>query len=267
MADSNKVSVTKNYRLFGTSPKNRPLDMAKHKKLLESMKLYGFLPEFPIVCYRDEHKHLIAKDGQHRLMIAETLKLPVYWREQSIDWDVALVNGTPRPWVLRDFAANYAARGLTAYQDGLDFADSHGIPIGIAFALLAGCTGFTNIRPEFADGTYKVKDRDWADRVAATYSPVVKIDRRVRVEAFIAACMAACRVDGFEPSRFVHNAQRCREKLGSYSTRDAYLEMMETIYNFGRKSGIPLKFAALQAMRDRNPANGKAATNGKAKKV
>lgn len=66
--------------------------------------------------------------------------------------------------------------------------------------------------------------------------------------------MAACRVDGFEVERFIRGAERCREKLVAYSTRDANLEMMEEVYNFGRttKNLVPLKHLAIQAMRERS---------------
>ena len=50
----------------------------------------------------------------------------------------------------------------------------------------------------------------------------------------------------------LQNADRCREKLIAYSTRDAYLEMLESIYNFGRSKMLGLKVAALMAMRERN---------------
>ena len=45
-----KIMASKNYRLMQRhSGENRPVDLKKHKKLVESMKLYGFLPCFPIV--------------------------------------------------------------------------------------------------------------------------------------------------------------------------------------------------------------------------
>ena len=37
--------------------------------------------------------------------------------------------------------------------------------------------------------------------------------------------------------------------------RDAYLTMLEHIYNFGHSKKLPMKFAAEAAMAKRNPAN------------
>lgn len=248
-----KISTTKNYRLFQRhSSENRPTDMKKHKRLLESMKLYSFLPEFPIVVMRDDAGNMIVKDGQHRLMIAETLGLPVHYVEAETDFDVAIVNSAGKPWVLRDYAQKFAANGLDDYAEGLRFADQHGLPVGTAFSLLAGTTTFTNCQDAFTKGDWRIKDLDWANAVAAVYAPLVKMNAAVRNARFIEACMGACRVKEFKPARLVANAERCREKLQAYSTREAYLDMLEAIYNFGRKELLGLKAAANMAMRSRN---------------
>lgn len=255
---SRKIQATKNYSMFTRHEgENRPFDLSKHRRLLDSMKFYGFLQEFPIVCVRDKKGNLVVKDGQHRLAIAQSLGLTVFWVEASKDWDVAVVNSTAKPWVLRDYAEKHAANGLTGYRDGLEFADLHHLPIGVAFALLAGTTNATPIMEAFVNGTFKVKDRDWADQVAATYGPMVGLSAEIRSARFMEACMACCRVDGFDPERLIACAHRCREKLVSFSTRDAYLDMLEEVYNFGRKQLVGLKSAALMAMRERNPANGR----------
>lgn len=246
-----KVQATKNYRMFGRSDENRPLDLRKHKKLFDSLKLYGFLPSFPIVCFRDSKGQWIVKDGQHRLAIAESLGLTVYWIEETTDFDVAVINGTPKTWALRDFAQKWAANGKADYQAGLDFADQHHLPVGIAFSLLGGTTSLGNIQPAFGDGTFRIKDRKWADSVAGIYSPLVDFSAALKSARFIEACMAVCRVDDFDPKRLLANAERCREKLVSYSTRDAYLDMLETVYNFGRKQLVGLKSQAVMALRDR----------------
>lgn len=65
--------------------------------------------------------------------------------------------------------------------------------------------------------------------------------------------MSVCRVPDFDAGRLLQCAARCRERLVSYSTRDAYLGMLEEVYNFGRKQLFGLKSAAVMAMRDRFP--------------
>lgn len=73
------------------------------------------------------------------------------------------------------------------------------------------------------------------------------------------ACMYAARIPGFDVGRLLSTAEHCVDKLRPYSTRDAYLVMLEEVYNFQKKTRVPVKFAAEEAMRERNaaPKNGK----------
>ncbi len=255
---SKKIQATKNYRLFSHSDQNRPFDLKKHQSLVDSMKEYGFLPEYPVIAARNGKGSLELKDGQHRLAIAETLGLPVFWIEASKDFDVAKVNTAQKPWVPRDYAEMFSKQGNKSYQDGLEFAEKNNLPIGIAFSLLAGTSGFANIKKPFYSGTFKIKDRAWAESVADIYCPLVEIAREnLRNARFVAACMGVCRVEGFDGKRLLTNAERVRERLKAYATQDAYLDMLEDIYNFGRKQLVGLKSAATMAMRERNPVKNK----------
>lgn len=265
-----KIQSTKNYRLFVRhTDDNRPLDIKKHKRLLESMKLYGFLEGFPIVCFRDKDGNLNVKDGQHRLLIAEMLGLPVHWVEEKVDFDPSITSTAARPWSLRDYAEKFAANGQKDYQEGLDFAEQHGLPLGIAFSLLAGYTGYSHVAEAYTGGTYKVKDRAWADAVAGVYGPMVTMSAELKGARFIEACMAICRVKDFDAKRLFEGAKRLRNRLVNLPTRDAYLDLAEEVYNFGRKQLVGLKTAALMAMKERNAIEVKKkaralASNGKA---
>ena len=247
-----KIQSTRNYRLFKRSNENRVLDLSKHKKLEQSMKKYGFLPCFPIICHRNGDKHLNVKDGQHRLAFAESLGLPVHWVEDDSAFDIATINSTARVWQVKDYAMKHAANGVESYIEAIAFSDQHSLPIGIAVCLLSGNTTFGNVQYAFREGTFKVKDREWANAVASIYIPMSTLAGCLKNVSFLKACMSVCRVEEFEAKRLLQNASRCREKLVSYSTRDAYLNMLEEIYNFGRAKLFGLKAASMMAMRDRN---------------
>lgn len=255
MMATRKIQATKNYKLFKRHEgENRNLDLKKHKKLMESMKLYGFLPCYPIICYRDKSGSLVVKDGQHRLTIAESLGLAVYWIEEEVDFDVAIVNSAQKAWAIVDYAQKFAANGYKDYQEGLEFVDAHGLPIGVGFALLAGTTTFSNVDDAYRSGDFKIKDRKWAEAVAGIYGPIVAMSPLVKNARFLEACMGVCRVQEFEAKRLIHSAEQCRDKLQSFSTREAYLEMIEDIYNFRRSKLVGLKTLATMAMRERNAA-------------
>lgn len=252
-----KVQSTQNYALFTLSNENRELQIEKHKKLLESMRRYGFLQCFPIICYRNVNGQLVVKDGQHRLAIAEKLNLPVFWIEEVANFDVALVNCASMGWTLADYAHKFAANGIQDYQEGIDFAAQYKIPIGLAFSLLNGTTTFSNTRDQFVSGDFRIVDRSWAENVASIYTQLIQMAPETKSARLVEACMSACRVPYFNPDRLISCAARCRDKLVPYSTRDAYLSMLEEIYNYGQKRMVSLKLDALAAMRKRDPVRGK----------
>lgn len=260
---STKIQATKNYRLFHRKvDDNRPLDLKKHKRLFESMKLYGFLECFPIVCYR-ENGSLYVKDGQHRLAVAESLEQTVHWVEAKKDFDVATVNDTQKIWQLQDYAKRFAGAGNKAYAAGITFAQTHRLSLGIAFALLGGTTSFGNVEDAFKSGDFKVKDEKWANDVASLFGPLRAMSTAPSFGSvrLLEACMAVCRLKEFDAKRLLANAERCREKLVTYGTRDAYLAMLEDVYNFGRQKRFALKIEAETVMRERN-----ATVKAKAKK-
>lgn len=249
-----KLQVTKDYRLFARSVENRPLCPEKHKRLRKSMEKRGFLPCFPVACHRNGDKHLIVDDGQHRIAFAETLGLPVYYTVLDDPLDIAEVNSTTVIWVTRNFAEKFAANGKKAYVEGLEFADRHGIPVGTAFCLLAGTFSWSNISRSYYDGDFKIVDRAWAEAVATIYAAIVHNSARCRSARLIEAVMAVTRVEKFDVQRMLANVDRCREKLVPFATKEAYLDMLETVYNYGRKTLVGLKVAAINAMRERNAA-------------
>jgi hypothetical protein len=247
-----RIQSTKNYEIFTRSSENRPLCMKKHRKLEESMEQYGFLRSFPIVVVRNDKGHLVIKDGQHRLAIAQSKGLTVFYAVEEVDFDVAVINSTAKTWVLADYAQKHAANGHKQYQEGIDFATQHGLPLGTAFALLAGTTTYGNIERTFVDGTFKIKDREWADAVAGIYAAITRLAPNLGSARFVEACMSVCRVKGFDSKRLLHCAGRCREKLVPYATKDAYLDLLQEVYNFGQQKLVGLKVEAQMAMKRRN---------------
>lgn len=249
------VQATKNYDLFHENTReNRRLKPAEHKRLKASMKRYGFLPCFPIVCFRNAHGQLVVKEGQHRLLFAKELGLTVWWVEEETDFDVAYINCTSKGWSMLDYAQKHILNGKQVYQEGLDFARQNGLPLSTAFALLAGTTSFCNCQDAFLDGTFEIKDRQWAEAVVGLYVPLCQIASAAKSVHFLGALMAVCRVSDFDARRLIRQAERCREKLIPFATKDACLAALEDIYNYGRQKAIPLKFVAQAAMKDRSAA-------------
>jgi hypothetical protein len=164
---------------------------------------------------------------------------------------VAEINCTAKTWGVIDYARKWAANDLADYQEVLSFMQSYGLPCSMAFSMLGGTMSYSNVDAAVKAGTFKVKDRPWAEQVATLYVRAVALASPLKGMRFLEVCMAVCRVPDFAPARFLQNADRCREKLVPYATREAFLAMMEDVYNYGRQRLYGLKAAAMMVMRER----------------
>jgi hypothetical protein len=243
--------VTKNYRLFKNSAKNRDLDLPKHRNLRLSMQEYGFLPELPVIVSRDETGQLTIEDGQHRVAFAELLGLPVYWVEKTANFEIAKLNGCSRGWTIIDFAENFAKNGNQHYGELLEFSERRGIKLTISACMLSGALAFSKISVQFRVGQFEVKERELGDVVAQLYSAFRNADPRMATTRLVEALVAVARTD-LDAQRMISNISYCHDKLHQYSSRDGFLDMLEEIYNFRKKSLVPLKINAVQAMRSRS---------------
>lgn len=244
-----KIQATTNYKMFGTDDTNRAVELPKHKALMESMKLYGFLPSFPIVVRRGKGGQWIVRDGQHRLHVAAKLGLPVYWVEEPTDFCIAVVNSTAKTWTTDNYASMYAKNGHAAYEEGLAFAARHKMKTGCAFALLAGKSSYSFIQEDFKAGKFKIRERALAETVAGIYTPMVGMCKELNRSTFVEACLLVCQVNNFDVGRLLSNATRCRDKLVGYPRIEPLLHMLEDVYNYHQRQLKPLKVEAIALMR------------------
>ena len=249
-----------NYKKFKLDPKdNRSLCLREHKNLERSMKKYGFLPFFPIVCFQNGKNELIIKDGQHRWAIAEQLGLPVYYIVTKTDFDTPQVNSTSKLWSIKTYYQKHVMSGKQHYLKLKEFVERHSLErsLGVAIALLAGKTSYSDTKEAFCNGLYEVKDEVWADNVASLHGQLLALSPHMKGTKCVLACMALCRVKEFDSERLLSNSKRCRDKLVSFSNRDAYLVMFEEVYNYGRHEEVGLRAKAVMAMKDRRVTNKK----------
>jgi hypothetical protein len=253
-----KLLSTTNYALFAKDIKNRNYAPEKHKDLFASMRLHGFLPDYPISVWKNEKGDLVVKRGQHRLAFAEQLALPVWYVINEFEIDSAdLERAESVPWTHIDYAENWLHRDKPNYQELIEYSTRSGIPMALSASLLMGTVSFNNIQLQFLSGEFVVRDRAYAETVATVYIAFKTFSRAMNGVHLIKAIASAARVEGFEAQRLISNISECPGALKKYSTRDGFLEMLEEIYNFRKKSPVALKFNAIQAMRARNPTTAK----------
>ena len=266
-----KILKTQNYDAFAVSDgENRPVEIKKRKRLLDSMLKYVFLQCYPIVVKKERNSNgkMVIKDGQHRFVIARKLQQPFWYVEDDANFDIAMINDTQKTWSLKNFAEKFAANGLKDYTEGIEFSKAHRLSLSISFALLAGMTNFGNVAAKFREGEFKIEDREWADKVASVYVPMIGVSKKLMGNRFIEACMAVCRVPKFDVRRLVRGAEKKGELIIAHATRDGFLVMMEELYNFNSRNGhVGLKAEAINAMRKRGVTNPEVNAVGRARSL
>lgn len=255
-ATTPQLKVTKNYDLFELHDCNRPLHNSAN--LLRSMQKHGFMPSSPIHCIKNGNGKLKIIRGNNRLACAKRLGIPVWYVQDETKTDIFDMEGdSKQTWSLADFAAARASAGDVEIQKVLNFQKKHGLPLGLCVDMVGGYTGecggsgkSRNVKA----GTFVSGDMTHANAVAR----ITDLCREKGVEFatcknFAAAVSRVLRIPGFDESALFQKLSLHAHRMGRRSLVDEYLEELESVYNYGVKGKrVPLKFAAIEAMRARD---------------
>ncbi len=253
MNTSPKLKVTKDYDLFETHEFNRPLH--RNPQLLESMKKHGFMPSSPIQCVRSGNGKLKVIRGHHRLDIAKRLGLKVWYVVDDTNTDIFDLEGGYQQWNALDFCVARAKAGDAACEEILRFKEIHKLTIGSVTSLLGGeSAGSFNKMAAMKKGKFKIKDTKHAYDVVEITDLCLKLGIPFATSAaFVAAVSLACRVHVFDREKFKKRLALDSARMRRRSTRNDYLEEIETLYNHGaRDKRIQVKFLALESAKSRS---------------
>lgn len=249
------IHSTNNYGLFRISKDNRDIDLNNpySRSLRKSLQKYGWLSSFPMMVKSTDEGFVII-DGQHRFSIARELNNQVKFVIDNTDIDVSEINSAQKIWSNEDFLNRWVKHGLKDYFEIKEFSEKHKISVSISASLLAGTYSFSNVRDKFRNGKYKVKTRQHAEKIISQYNSLLAIRPDIKNVNLIKAIYACNYVSGFDPDRLIDTALKYPKLLDAYSRIDDYLDMIEEIYNYGKKTKrVPISFFAKEAMKDRNP--------------
>lgn len=243
-----KILKTTDYSKFTPDVHNR--DVLKIKKVLESLKLYGWLEAYPMHVVSEGGK-LVIKDGQHRFEAAKQLKIPaLYVVCENADVVIADINNAQTAWGFKDYLSTYCKQGKSDYIKIKDFSIKTGIGIGQIISMFSGEVSTNgNYNDKFKRGTFKIKDTKLAETVgdlALFLSGFVKFGKDSKLIAVLSKC---CRIPQFDIKTFKARVESAPQMLRRCATGEDYAVLIESIYNFRARSPIPLKFLIDQEMR------------------
>lgn len=246
-----QIFQTTDYNKFRLSSENRNISLAATKKMMASMSQNGWLPAYPMHVVSRDGK-LVIIDGQHRFTVAQKLGIPALYVvcKDNPDMSISDINIAQKPWNNVDFANSHANKGNVNYTMLLEFATRHHLPIGVSAKLLQGfggakSTGTVQIR----DGTFKVKHRERAESIATVVSSLLPFVKWAANSSFVTALTKAVVVKGFDCPHFLARCKANPGLLVLQPTTDAFLDMIERIYNYrsSTASKLSIKFEAMKA--------------------
>lgn len=238
-----KVDQTSEYTKFKSMMGNRFINSSHVRKLATSINKFNYLPYNPILV--NDGMYII--DGQHRLAAARHLGIPIHYvvvAGATLD-TIRSLNSSLKAWTVRDFAESYVKTGNEDYVTLLDFADTYGIQLTAAAALLAGKSGAIvsgGIAKTIRDGLFKVENLENAITMMENLKKIEPFtEKDVWVSRdFIKAFVVLCQKGGL-PDRLVEKLQKNPgRKIRREADYRKYLLILQDIYNQNAKKRLEI---------------------------
>lgn len=231
------INKTRDYDKFKTIRGNRIIHQGHLNKLILSIKKKNMLNVNPIIV--NERMEVI--DGQHRLLAAEKLELPIYYTEVEGArlTEVQDLNVNSKNWSLKDWIDSYIQRGKKDYALLKDFAEAYEISPTIAATLLSTANVSTGggVAKTIKNGTFKATTTAEAGRFAKFYTKVRDIiDKGTsRRREFMSALVEVWKLPEFEEEIMIRKLELFGAKLLPWAKKEDYMRSLEEIYNFKSK--------------------------------
>lgn len=238
------ILETNDYDIFIRSVVNR--DKRKTKLLRDSMIIHGFHKGFPLICTRREDGKLVVKCGHHRLDVAISLKLKVYYVVCDSDISIVEFEDTSNKWTLKDYVTGFARTGSPDYLLVLNWCARSELPLGLVISLLRGeyvsCSHAIN---EAKHGLLVVKnDLHMATVTLCCQALKSKDYAWATSQNFATAMSLSVAIPEFNIDAWLHQIKLSKKILCEQKTRDDYLNMIEKVMNNRSKAKIPVSFWA-----------------------
>lgn len=226
-----KVKFTTNYSQFNLSALNRTVrkDSTAYKKLKENIQNRGKIIQ-PSIVSADS---MIVLDGQHRLAIAQELKMPypyIVHDDLSVD-DCLTVNSDTNVWKVQDYLTFGVKSGNPHYLRFLDTMSEFNVSASLLMVVLTNNESTRALK----DKTLRYTEAD-ADRVRPMLKRLDKI-RRIQGGRFnvvlkkvrtVKALLALMSQSGYRQGRFLEGLKQV-DHIPSFNRSEDALSFFEEI--------------------------------------
>lgn len=233
-----KIYQTTDYSIFKTLKGNRVL-IKKVESLIDSIREINLLEQNPIIV--NEKMEVI--DGQHRLFVASTLQLPIFYtiKEGANLRTVQLINRNLNKWTQVNFLESFIANNNPNYKVLKHFYLNHGIGLNTSIGLLAGSLvtrDMDKATQDFIDGEFKathLKEADEFITQAEKLSMYLEADFWKSLGFLRALKVVYQEVD---PDLLRQRVANSPLRLRRRGTIRDYLRDLEEVYNYRQSKSI-----------------------------
>lgn len=235
---------TTDYKQFKLVNDNREKGVSeKHvKELMLAIKGCNMLEYKPIIV----NEKFEVMDGQHRLMAAQRLNLPI-WYEVKADTnmiEIAKAN-LNRSWNTRDYLHLYASNGVESYIKLRDFMNRNGLSLPIAVNIACGVSQ-VNLR-EFREGKFVFNESKMNANIRMRQESIKIIQSQIGYRSFLGSSKIWKAIGfivdhpDFDEAKWINNLMVLANRVSMRASTKDYLEMMVKIYNFRNQKRIVFK--------------------------
>jgi len=243
------VQTTGNYKLFKLDHRNRPIDTKHLIRLHDAVEKKNLLREYPILV--DRNMQVI--DGQHRLKVAESLSIPIYYiiSDRVTIEDVAATNSNTLRWTSHQYLHHWCATGNLEYLKLQRFCEKH--PFVKLSAAIDLCSYGNDRRSDsgmFAMGRYRANDIAFAEKVAAACLDFAEYVPFYSDRAFVATMAHLMANADYSHAQMMGKMKYLSTKLAKCPSTDEYMAVFTEIYNYK----VPVsKHVVLRKLTGNNP--------------
>lgn len=237
------MNKTTNYKQFKFRNDNREkIDPSHLKVLAQSIKTRNLLEHKPIIV--NENMEII--DGQHRLLAAEQLGVPIYY---VVEKDISLKDlihlQTQKNWRMADYFSAYSKNGYEEYQKALDFAKQTQLPLHIVVSFAHGRNQDTYRKIKAGDFVFKQTAKiDDQLSMAQDLVETIKFNNPkhqfLNSSRFWRPLLSIIKNPAYNHIKMMKNLNSLIAKVGKRADYEGYLQMLLSIHNYKNQNKIIL---------------------------
>lgn len=236
------IKMTSDYDIFKFREDNRVAVIQSHvQKLADSIKSRNLLELRPI----SVNSEMEVMDGQHRLLAAKLLGVPIYYRQDNElqPSDIILMN-LSQTWKQSDYLNYYCKNNYPEYLKMKEFMKKNNISIKIALGITCGHN--KDVFSNFKNGNFKFNEEEFNSDIDICWDTIEYIKQMrgfspyTHTSRFWKSLLILIRHVNFNAVKWRDNLKKMIERFTSKASQDDYLMLFLEVHNWNNKKKVEI---------------------------